>query len=59
MKKPIYISIIVLLLIAGVGLAVMKETGFYKPPVPAWLKGSTEDKINELGSIQPSYADLM
>lgn len=59
MKKSVLGSIIILFLIVGVGLAVMKETGYYKPTVPGWLKGSTEEKINQLGIVQPSYADLM
>lgn len=59
MKRSLFASIMLSLLIVGVGLAVMKETGFYKPPVPAWLTGSTEEKVNELGLVQPSYADFM
>jgi hypothetical protein len=59
MKKSLFVSIIISFLIVGVGLAVMKETGYYKPPVPTWLTGSTEEKVNELGLVQPSYADLM
>jgi hypothetical protein len=59
MKKSLFVSIIISFLIVGVGLAVMKETGFYKPSAPNWLTGSTEEKVNELGLVQPSYADLM
>jgi hypothetical protein len=59
MKRSLFVSIIISFLIVGVGLAVMKDTGYYKPSVPTWLTGSTEEKVNELGLIQPSYADLM
>lgn len=59
MKKSLFASIMLSLLIVGVGLAVVKETGFYKAPEPAWLTGSTEEKVNELGLVQPSYADFM
>ncbi|HEX9667490.1 MAG TPA: hypothetical protein VGA95_13165 [Thermodesulfobacteriota bacterium] len=59
MKKSLFVSIIISFLIVGVGLAVMKDTGYYKPSVPTWLTGSTEEKVNELGLVQPSYADLM
>lgn len=59
MKKALFVSIIISFLIVGAGLAVMKETGFYKPSVPSWLTGSTEEKVNQLGIVQPSYADLM
>ena len=59
MKKALFVSTIISFLIVGVGFAVMKETGFYKPSAPTWLTGSTEEKVNELGLVQPSYADLM
>lgn len=59
MKKPILIFTLISLLLAGIGLAIAKNPDFYSLPIPAWLTGSTEDKINNLGSIQPSYADHM
>ena len=59
MKKTLFVSTIISFLIVGVGFAVMKESGFYKPSAPTWLTGSTEERVNELGLVQPSYADLM
>ncbi|MDA2919942.1 cytochrome c [Desulfobacterota bacterium AH_259_B03_O07] len=59
MRKPILISIIIFLLVVGVVLTVTKDIGYSIPTVPTWLTGSTEDKVNNLGRIQPSYADLM
>lgn len=61
MKKPILISIIIFLLVVGVVLTITSVIGFSIPitTVPTWLTGSTEDKVNNLGRIQPSYADFM
>lgn len=59
MKRTILISITITLIGSWAVLAVFKDAGYYRPPIPAWLTGSTEDKVNNLGRIQPSYADFM
>lgn len=59
MRKPILILVMISLLVIGGVLAIMAEVGYYMPPIPAWFTRSTEDKVNELGRIQPCYADLM
>jgi hypothetical protein len=59
MKKSILISIIISLLVVGVVLTITSDIGFSITRAPTWLTGSTEDKVNNLGRIQPSYADLM
>jgi hypothetical protein len=59
MKKPILILVLTSLLVVGGVLAIMAEVGYYTPPIPAWFTGSTEEKVQKLGLIQPSFADLM
>jgi len=59
MRKLILILAMTSLLVIGGVLAIMAEIGYYIPPTPNWLTGSTEDKVEKLGLIQPSYADLM
>jgi len=59
MRKFILFSLIFSLAIAGGILAFARVSGRYAPPVPAWFKGSTANKVENLGLIQPSYADLM
>ncbi len=53
MRKMVLLLIMISLVVAGGVLAIML------PPRPAWLTGSTEDKVEKLGLIQPSYADFM
>lgn len=59
MKKFVLVSLVGSVLVLGVVLSVAREAGLYSPSVPTWFKGSTEDKVEKLGLIQPSYADLM
>jgi hypothetical protein len=59
MRKLILVLVTISLLVVGGALAIMAEISHYSPPMPTWLTGSTEDKVQKLGLIQPSYADLM
>ena len=59
MRKPVLILVVTSFLVVGGVLAIMAKTGFYTPQIPAWFTGTTEDKVQKLGLIQPSYADLM
>ncbi|MBI2486050.1 MAG: hypothetical protein HYW01_03650 [Deltaproteobacteria bacterium] len=59
MRKLILILVTTSLSVIGGVLAIMAEVGYYTPPTPSWFTGSTEDKVEKIGLIQPSYADLM
>ncbi len=60
MRKMILVIVVISSLATGGILAIMAaDLGRYRPPTPAWFTGTTEDKVQKLGLIQPSYADLM
>lgn len=57
--RRVLTSSLIFIFVFGIFAAFSSDVAYYSPPPPTWLKGSTKDRVYQLGLIQPSYADFM